>query len=210
MLNVQSTSTNQTTHPQVVIGDSIMAGREAMWGPPQISGRLEELSGQKIENHAIIGASLHECVLGLSNWYCVRVGWMANKQSSVCTHDRGWVKSIPQLYAELDKQTNGPVTTCIMNGGGNDVITFRDDCVKFNDACKYQIDGAMAIAGELLDKMQQEGVQHVLYLGFYKVRSTIQRVLGISGGMLLDPIRFQDPPTSQSTKPHPPNQSTPV
>jgi len=45
---------------QVVIGDSIMAGKDAMWGPPQISQRLEELSGQKIENHALIGSSLHE------------------------------------------------------------------------------------------------------------------------------------------------------
>lgn len=45
---------------QVVIGDSILAGKDAMWGPPQISARLEELSGQKIENHAMIGAGLHE------------------------------------------------------------------------------------------------------------------------------------------------------
>lgn len=58
-------------------------------------------------------------------------------------------------------------------GGGNDVITVRDDCVKFNDRCKAQIDDAMLIAGDLLDKMQREGVQHVLYLGFYKVCSVV-------------------------------------
>ena len=58
----------------------------------------------------------------------------------------------------------------VKKGGGNDVISLRDDCVKFNDACRAQIDGAMAIAGGLLDRMQAEGVQHVLYLGFYKVR----------------------------------------
>lgn len=54
-------------------------------------------------------------------------------------------------------------------GGGNDVISLRDDCVKFNDNCRRQIDDAMGIAGQLLDKMQREGVQHVMYLGFYKV-----------------------------------------
>jgi hypothetical protein len=57
---------------QVVIGDSIMAGKDAMWGPPQISQRLEELSGQQIENHALIGSSLHECVgvFGCVGWVC--------------------------------------------------------------------------------------------------------------------------------------------
>jgi hypothetical protein len=34
----------------------------------------------------------------------------------------------------------------------------------------------MAIAGTLLDKMQKEGVQHVLYLGFYKVSESVAAV----------------------------------
>lgn len=102
---------------QVVLGDSLLAGKDAMWGPPQISQRLEELSGQKIENHALIGASLHECVgaccsekMGL-----VRSITDGFSPSRVCIRS-GWVKSIPQLYAELDKQTEGPITTMIMNG----------------------------------------------------------------------------------------------
>lgn len=72
----------------------------------------------------------------------------------------------------MTHQTKPPKTNASkkQKGGGNDVISLRDDCVKFNDACRAQIDGAMAIAGGLLDRMQAEGVQHVLYLGFYKVR----------------------------------------
>ena len=46
--------------PQVIIGDSIMAGRDGLWGPPDLSRHLEELSGKKLENRALIGASLHE------------------------------------------------------------------------------------------------------------------------------------------------------
>ena len=54
-------------------------------------------------------------------------------------------------------------------GGGNDVFSIRDDCIKFNDACKYQIDSAMEIAGTLLNRMKTDGVKHVIYLGFYQI-----------------------------------------
>lgn len=59
---------------------------------------LFSFKGHSIENQAVIGASLHE----------------------------GWVPSIPTEYGWVSKT---PVPdTIIMDGGGNDVISVKEDC----------------------------------------------------------------------------------
>ncbi|TFJ84043.1 hypothetical protein NSK_005138 [Nannochloropsis salina CCMP1776] len=124
----------------VLVGDSIMAGRDGVWGIGAINKYLNQFSGQKLDNYALIGSSLHD----------------------------GWVKSVPQVYGDMRKKTAPAVpTTVVLNGGGNDVITVRDDCWAFNDKCRKQIDEAMDIAEKLLLCMHDDGVEHVIYLGFY-------------------------------------------
>jgi lysophospholipase L1-like esterase len=123
-----------------------MAGRDGIgWGTPAINLYLDHQMGwgAHIQNYALVGSSLHE----------------------------GWVKSIPTLYRDMIDKTKPTVpTTVLMNGGGNDVITARNDCFAFNDGCRRQVDSAMDIAKQLLLRMSQDGVQHVIYLGFYYVK----------------------------------------
>ena len=124
----------------MLVGDSILAGRDALWGLGAINKYLNEFSGQKLDNYAKIGSSLHE----------------------------GWVTSVPQLYTDMRTKTAPQVpTTIVLNGGGNDVISVRDDCWAFNDKCRLQIDSAMEIAEKLILRMHDDGVQHIIYLGFY-------------------------------------------
>ena len=125
---------------KVLVGDSILAGRDALWGLGAINKYLNEFSGQILDNYAKIGSSLHD----------------------------GWVTSVPQLYTDMRTKTAPAVpTTIVLNGGGNDVISVRDDCWAFNDKCRLQIDSAMEIAERLILRMHDDGVQHIIYLGFY-------------------------------------------
>ena len=67
-------------------------------------------------------------------------------------------------------------TTIIMDGGGNDVISKRDDCQAFNDACRAQITEAVAIGADLLEEMHKDGVKHVIWMGFFYVGGLNQAV----------------------------------
>jgi len=133
----------------VLIGDSILASSDTQGGLGAINKYLNEFSGQKLNNYAKIGSSLHD----------------------------GRVKSIPQLYQDMRTQTAPAVpSTIVLNGGGNDVISVRDDCWAFNDKCQLQIDSAMEIAEDLMLRMHDDGVQHIIYLGFYYAFNMTQAV----------------------------------
>jgi len=123
----------------VIIGDSMFWSGWMYFGgqPSPLAKWLETWSGHKIENHALVGASL----------------------------DEGWVKSIRTQYKELKKQPN--ITTLIMDGGGNDVMSHRQDCQAWNQNCINMIDKSMGIAANILASAAQDGVSNVLYLGFY-------------------------------------------
>lgn len=60
-------------------------------------------------------------------------------------------------------------TTIIMDGGGNDVMSKRQDCEVWNDACQVQITEAVDIGARLLEEMHQDGVQHVVWMGFFYI-----------------------------------------
>lgn len=123
----------------VIIGDSMYWSGMLFWGgqPSPLSKWLETWSGHSIENHALVGASLQD----------------------------GWVKSILAQYNDLVKQPN--ITTLIMDGGGNDVMSHKDDCVKFNQACTNMINTSLNIAKGIIDRARNDGTKSVLYLGFY-------------------------------------------
>ena len=123
----------------VIIGDSMFWSGFLFFGgqPSPLSKWLETWSGHPIENHALVGASLED----------------------------GWVKSIAAQYRDLKKQPN--MTTLIMDGGGNDVISHRNDCEQWNQACRDMVDHSMGIAKNILNEAYTDGVSHVLYLGFY-------------------------------------------
>lgn len=82
-----------------------------MFSNNAVKGHLEAYTDNKvtIENTAQIGASFHD----------------------------GWVPSIPSQYGWISK-TPVPITA-IVDGGGNDVMSVKDDCLQFNDHCKQQV-----------------------------------------------------------------------
>lgn len=125
----------------VIIGDSMYWSGMLFFGgqPSPLSKWLETWSGHPIENHALVGASLEE----------------------------GWIKSIRTQYLELNKQP--PITTLIMDGGGNDVISHRQACEKMTGECTDTIDKSVGIAQEIWSKAAADGIQNILYLGFYNL-----------------------------------------
>lgn len=126
----------------VIIGDSMFWSGTPFFGgqPSPLAKWLEYWSGHSIENHALVGASLGD----------------------------GWVKSIEAQYRDLEKQPN--ISTLIMDGGGNDVISHRRDCESWNDACRETVNRSLGIAKMVLEKAYTDGVEHVLYLGFYHLK----------------------------------------
>ena len=128
-----------TTNRSVIIGDSMFWSGWLFFGgqPSPLSKWLETWAGHSIENHALVGASL----------------------------ENGWVKSIRAQYDSLNKKPN--ITTLIMDGGGNDVISHRGDCEQFNNACVSMINNSLSIAAGLFNSAYQDGVYNILYLGFY-------------------------------------------
>lgn len=125
----------------VIIGDSMFWSGNLFFGgqPSPLSKWLETWIGHPIENHALVGASLEE----------------------------GWIKSIPSQYRDLNKDDPDNITTLIMDGGGNDVISHRKDCEAWNDACRQMILDSLHIASSILQEAHKDGIRHVLYLGFY-------------------------------------------
>lgn len=134
--------TATATTRTVIIGDSMFWSGMPFWGgqPSPLSKWLETWAGHSIENHALVGASLED----------------------------GWVKSIRAQYHDLNKQPN--ITTLIMDGGGNDVISHRNDCEQWNQACRDMVDRSMGIAASILDDAHKDGISDVIYLGFYYLK----------------------------------------
>jgi lysophospholipase L1-like esterase len=132
----------------VIIGDSMYWSGWLFWGgqPSPLSKDLETWAGHSIENHALVGASLEE----------------------------GWVKSIPQQYRELNKVPT--ITTLIMDGGGNDIISHRSDCEAYNPKCVSTIDQCVDLASQIFVEAGKDGITSILYLGFYYLSGLTQAV----------------------------------
>lgn len=79
----------------------------------------------------------------------------------------GWVESIPSIYA----QNNEPVpTTIILDGGGNDVNSVRQDCMKMTPACNSTIDAVVDLVQGLMQRMREDGVGDIVYVGFFYIK----------------------------------------
>jgi hypothetical protein len=132
----------------VIIGDSMFwSGLPFLTGQPSpLSQSLEEWSDHPIENHARVGASLED----------------------------GWIQSIPSQYDRLNKDP--PITTLILDGGGNDVISHRQDCEAFNSQCTDMIDRCVIIAENLFQECHHDNVTNIIWLGPYYVSGVEQAV----------------------------------
>lgn len=122
-----------------VTSRTIMIGDSILASDQHIQRWIEAHVHHSIENYAVIGASLHE----------------------------GWVASIPEQYASVNKTP--PIDVVILDGGGNDVMSHRNDCEAFDDACRLAIDEACDLAAHLMGQMKTDGIKHILYVGFYQI-----------------------------------------
>ncbi|MCP5324846.1 MAG: SGNH/GDSL hydrolase family protein [Oceanospirillaceae bacterium] len=98
-------------------------------------------------------------------------------------------QSVVDQYAEA-KADNSAITTVVMDGGGNDILIpvisladpygcktniFRSD---ISSNCKALIDDVYVEAVNLLNSMDNDGVQNVVYLGYYHTKNAFYNNLG--------------------------------
>ena len=137
------TTTTTTSTPlavrSVIIGDSLFCSGMPFLpcSPSPLAKWLMTWAGHDIEDYALVGASLED----------------------------GWMKSIPAQYQDVRKSP--PITTLIMDGGGNDAKSHEKDCRQFNNVCKEMIHNAASLARGVLQAAHEDGIRHVIYLGFY-------------------------------------------
>ena len=139
MLCVQSAS--YAAERSVIIGDSMFwSSLPFLRGQPSpLSQSLEKWADHPIENYARVGASLED----------------------------GWIKSIPSQYDELVKSPS--ITTLIVDGGGNDVMSHREDCKAFNSQCQDVLDRCIILLENLFRDCQRDNVTHTIFLGSYSI-----------------------------------------
>ena len=141
VLHCTPATTIPTEYRSVIIGDSMFWSGMPFFGgePSPLSKWLETWAQHPIENHALVGASLED----------------------------GWIKSIRAQFQDL--VFSPPITTLIMDGGGNDVISHRKACEAMTQECTQTIDTAITIAKDIWSQAAQKNIRHVLYLGFYDI-----------------------------------------
>jgi len=108
-------------------------------------------------------ASESPIVKDLETWSGVEMENYAKVGSSL---QDGWVISIPQQYREH----RDPVPkTIFLDGGGNDVNSVRSECQAFSEACVNTVDKVVVLVDHLLTDMREDGVENVIYSGFYHI-----------------------------------------
>lgn len=126
----------------LVKGETGIIGDSLFSGGSTIPSLLENWSGHSIWNFAKVGASLQN----------------------------GYVESIPSQYNRMTQTASTEqvcMKTIIMDGGGNDVFSRKADCQVLNERCKDTIATATTIVAGMLENMETNEVDQVLYLGFY-------------------------------------------
>jgi len=77
------------------------------------------------------------------------------------------VRRIRAAYNDF-KATGNRTDIILMNGGGNDVLR-NWDCYFFNDDCRILIADAVEVLAKMLKGMENDGVNQVYFLGYYKL-----------------------------------------
>jgi hypothetical protein len=78
----------------------------------------------------------------------------------------GWVESIPSIYA---KNKDPVPTTVIVDGGGNDVNSVRQDCLQMTPKCSETIDDVVDLIDALMHNMKKDNVTNIVYVGFFYI-----------------------------------------
>lgn len=131
----------------VILGDSLFWSG-MLWGggqPSPLSHHLEEWSGHPLENFAHVGAAL----------------------------EPGWIPSIPSQWDHVPHRET--VTTLIMDGGGNDLMTHYDECrTVLSETCQARIHQCATL---LTSFWTQHVHIPIVFLGFYYLPRVLHQVV---------------------------------
>lgn len=128
-----------------------------------MSGMMGMVSAETAVFGDSILASNTPIVGDLETWSGVRI---RNHATIGAGYQPGWVESIPQEY---ERHRDPIPSTVILDGGGNDINSIRNECLAFSMVCVDTIDRVIGIIKELMSKMRTDGVQSILYSGFYHI-----------------------------------------
>ena len=84
------------------------------------------------------------------------------------------------------RDQNDHQSVVVMNGGGNDILSGHlVDCIKMNDKCEAVVQQVLSTAQQLVQQMESDGVQKVIYVGFYHPRGIYSGLIpAIDSGVL--------------------------
>ena len=79
---------------------------------------------------------------------------------------------IPAQYTGA-RNADSNIRTMIMDGGGNDIlIGGESECNPYSAACQAILDGVYGAMDTLFARMNTDGVQDLVYLGYYRVKGS--------------------------------------
>jgi hypothetical protein len=76
-------------------------------------------------------------------------------------------ETIAGIRSQYRRIRNAPITTIIMDGGGNDVLGASGDCKSLNLRCRRIIERSVEVMSQTLDEMYDNDVENVVFLGYY-------------------------------------------
>lgn len=146
--------TNEADNNQVItLGDSIFDLSD------ELQGNLESYAGQTFRKYSLSGAQLYSGGIG--------------------------VTPVVQQYADA-KAYNDDIRTIVMNGGGNDILipvlaqfdpyrckTRWYQFGKLSAKCKNFIDDLYVEGVNILNDMNDDGVENIIYLGYYYTKNAL-------------------------------------
>lgn len=149
-----SSYTSEADNNQVItLGDSIFDLSD------ELQGNLEEYAGESFRKYTLSGAQLYNVGIG--------------------------VAPVVEQYAQA-KLDNADIRTIVMDGGGNDILipvvaqldpyrckTRWYQFGKLSSKCQEFIDDLYVDGVNLLNDMDNDGVENIIYLGYYYTKNAL-------------------------------------
>lgn len=162
----QSTPTASNTRPRgetIIIGDSIFAfpiGKK-------IGAFLNEKTSTKIPDYSESGAVMNPANVDHVKSMPALVQAILNKRKLI----------IPNQYMNFVRPQHRNIDTIVMDGGGNDIFRNESTCIRMGCETVYQ--GVESTLQQLFNKMKSDGVQNIVYLGYYDLKGAKANLNGV-------------------------------
>lgn len=148
-----SYTSNADNNQVITLGDSIFDLSD------ELQGNLEEYAGETFRKYTLSGAQLYNSGIG--------------------------VAPVVEQYAQA-KLDDADIRTIVMDGGGNDILipvvaqfdpyrckTHWYQFGQLSSKCREFIDDLYVDGVNLLDEMNDDGVDNIIYLGYYYTKNAL-------------------------------------